>query len=127
MPNNKSYLKYLVGQTITKIDIDINTVVSLKGKKEDQSETMRSVYTQVYFSEYRLDIYNKTEIIGGINTSIKELIGLRVIDSHETDEIAKLILDNGYQFIVDLRDEAYSTDPEAMCLQGPNNLIVVWN
>ena len=43
------------------------------------------------------------------------------------DEYADLLFDNGFRFIVDLRDEAYSGDPEAMCLNGPNNLIVVWD
>lgn len=127
MTEDKSYLKYLVGQTITNIEVDINTVVSLKEKKADQSQQTMSVYTQIYFEEYRLDVYNKTEIIGEINISIKDLVGLKVIDANETDEIAELVLDNGNQFIIDLRDEAYSTDPEAMCLHGPNNLIVVWN
>jgi hypothetical protein len=124
MEKNKSYLKYLIGKIVNDIRADIDLVIALKAKKDDNYEQQMSVYTQIYLDEYRLDIYNKSEIVGGINTNIKDLLGLTVIDTNETNEKAELIFDNGYIFIIDLREEAY---PEAMYLQGPNNLFVVWN
>jgi hypothetical protein len=102
-------------------------VVGLKQKKEDESLQQMSVYTQIYFGEYRLDVYNKSEIAGSINSNIKDLLGSKVVETNETNEKAELFFDNGYVFIIDLREEAYSNDPDAMCLEGPNNLIVVWN
>jgi len=127
MINNKSYLKNLIGQSIKNIDVDINTVVSLKEKKDDRPDQLMSVCTQIYFDKYRLDIYSKTKIIGAINITIKDLEGSKVIETNETNEIAELFFDNGNKLIIDLRDEGYSSDPEAMCLQGPDNLIVVWD
>ena len=127
MAENKSYLKYLIGKIVKDISVDINSVYSLKKKKEDKSEHQMSVYTQFYFDDYRLDVYNKSEIIGGLNINSKDLVGLKVIETNETDERVELVFDNGYIFIIDLRDEAFSSDPDAMCLEGPNNLIVVWN
>ena len=127
MDENKSYLKYLIGRTLNSITVDINSVYALKKKKEDESEHQMSIYTQFYFEDYRLDVYNKSEIIGGLNINSKDLVGFKVIETNETDERAELVFDNGYIFIIDLRDEAFSSDPDAMCLEGPNNLIVVWN
>jgi hypothetical protein len=123
----QSYLKYLIGQIIQRVDTDISTVIPLNQKKEEYEQIM-SVYTQIYFDEYILDVYNKAEILGGTeNMRIEELIGLKVIDTNETKEKAELIFGRGFIFKIDLRDEAYSNDPEAMCLHGPNNLCVVWN
>ena len=127
MDENKSYLKYLIGRTLNSITVDINSVYALKKKKEDESEHQMSIYTQFYFEDYRLDVYNKSEIIGGLNINSKDLVGFKVIETNETDERVELVFDNGYIFIIDLRDEAFSSDPDAMCLEGPNNLIVVWN
>ena len=127
MNENKCYLKYLIGQVVKDIDVDINTVISLKEKSEYHSVQTMSVYTQIYFDEYRLDVYNKTLIIGGMNIHAKDLIGSKVIETNETNESAEVIFDTGYRFMIDLTDEAYSSDPEAMCLHGPNNLIVVWD
>lgn len=127
MEDNKSYLKKLIGQSIKSVDFDINTIATLKEKKDDQSEQHMSVYTQLYFDQYRLDIFNKTKIVGGINLANKDLVGLKVIGTSETDENAELIFDNSYRLLIDLGDEVYNGEPEAMCLQGPDNLIVVWD
>ncbi len=127
MGGNKSYLKFLIDKVVSDITIDVNIVIGLKQTKEDESLEQRSVYTQIYFGEYRLDVYNKSEIAGSTNNNIKDLLGLKVVETNETNEKAELFFDNGYAFIVDLRDEAFSNDPDAMCLEGPNNLIVVWN
>lgn len=127
MTESKSYLKCLVNQAINEVDIGINTVISLKEKKEDKSEQRMSVFTQISFDAYKLDIYNKAQIFGGLNLSAKDLVGLKVIDANETDESAELVFENGYKFIIDLGSEGNGSDPEAMCLQGPNNLIVVWD
>lgn len=127
MENNKSFLKKLIGQTIKNVDIGINTIVSLKENKGDQSGKLMAVNTQIHFDEYRLDVYNKSKIIGSRSLSTKDLVGLTVIETTETNETAELFFENGNRIVIDLRDEAYSSDPEAMCLQGPDNLIVVWD
>lgn len=123
----KSYLTHLIGQTIQNVEAGINSVISLKKKNEEKSDEVTSVYTQILFNEYRLDIYNKAEIIGPNKNKINELVGRKVIDAHETNENAELIFDNNYRLIIDLREDAFGSDPEAMCLLGPNDLIVVWD
>lgn len=92
---DKSYLKYLIGQTVRTINTDINTLSSLKRDKDNLGEEVMSVYTQMNFDEYRLNIYNKSEIVGRVD--IKDLIGLTVIDSNETNENAELVFNNGYR------------------------------
>lgn len=45
MLDNISYLKKLIGQSIKNIDVDFNTVISLKEKNDDRSDQLMSVYT----------------------------------------------------------------------------------
>lgn len=127
MLKNKSYLNYLIGEAINDVSVDVSTFSQLTKAAEDESTTVMSVNTQILFNQYRLDIYNKMEIIGRINVHIKDLVGLRVIDINETNEMAELFFDNGFKLVIDLINEAGTIDPETMCLQGPDNLIVVWD
>ena len=127
MLKNKSYLNYLIGEVIIDVSVDVSTFSQLTKAAEDESTTVMSVNTQILFNQYRLDIYNKMEIIGRINVHIKDLVGLRVIDINETNEMAELFFDNGFKLVIDLINEAGTIDPETMCLQGPDNLIVVWD
>ena len=118
------YLNKIVGLIINDVYTETETIISLKEKKEEETNETISVYIQLHFNKYTLNIYNKFEIIPNRKTS--DLKGLKVISIEETKEEVNLLLDNGTCIKINLRDEAYM-GPEAMCLYGPDNLCVVWN
>lgn len=57
---------------------------------------------------------------------ISELIGASLMEFIGDDARERLVFSNGFEVIVEL-DARKSSQPEAMMVQGPENLIVVWN
>lgn len=125
MVNNESYLKLLIGKYVTKTEYSSSTIAPINGDKNDPFLIKASVFVQIYFEDYRLNIYNTMHVIPS-DRMVNDFIGLKVMEVYETKEEAILKFKNNYKIIVDMRDEAYS-DPEAMYLAGPNNFWTVWN
>lgn len=121
---DQTYLKLLIGKKVSKTEHSTNIIIPIKDVVES-STINTSIYIQVYFEDYRLNIYNLISI-SPQGKIIADIVGLTVIEAYESDEEAVLIFNNEYKLIVNMRDEAYS-DPEAMYLAGPNNFWVVWN
>ena len=74
--------------------------------------------------DYTLNILNRFKLIG--IDCLDQAQGLRIEMVQEMDDAVILVFQNSNRIVVDLTDDAYF-GPEAMVLQGPDDLIVVWN
>ena len=120
-----SYLKLLIGKKLNLIDSQFETVIPIKGTKDEVGEPISSIAILLRFEDgYNLSINNPT--IYELGQGVRSLENLLVTDTEEDESKAVLTFPNGSSIRIDLRYESY-TGPEAMCLMGPNDLIVVWN
>jgi len=122
---SNSYLKRLIGKTVTKTDISTSTIIGILTNKEEPSNERMIMLLQLYLEDYRLQIDNPVTIIP-LDKELLDFVGLKVFDTNEKKEEAELIFDNGYKIIINMRDEVYY-GPEAMSLYGPDNFCAVWN
>ncbi|HEY4194265.1 MAG TPA: hypothetical protein VGM63_01935 [Mucilaginibacter sp.] len=125
MSNNISYLKLLIGKSVTGTEYNTSAIIPVNSNKSDSPPIRMSIFVHVHFEDYRLHIYNTIHVLPSGKT-MNDFVGLYVKDAYETKEEAVLMFENDYKIVVDMRDEAYS-DPEAMYLSGPDNFWTVWN
>ena len=124
-----SYLQKLINKTVLSVDTGISQTYPIKIEKTGDDNSPSSVvemYLQLIFEDYRLHIYNPGILRGNNDQSFKNLEKLKIISIVESEIEISFIFQDGTELRIDLRPEAYS-GPEAMCLYGPNNLVVVWN
>lgn len=57
---------------------------------------------------------------------ITELIGASLIEFVGSAARERLVFSNGFEVVIEL-DARKSSQPEAMMVRGPENLIIVWN
>jgi hypothetical protein len=116
------HLLNLIGKIITDISTSQGTYYPLSIK-----DTPPQVVDEVFITieDYRLSISNKITLDPN-TTDIGSFIGKKIKTVQETHQEIKIINTDNNWIVVDLRDEAY-VGPEAMSLNGPNNLCVVWN
>jgi hypothetical protein len=116
------YLNNLIGKLITDILFTQGTYHALNEKNKKPQIVDEIV---IYFEDYSLSISNHINLDNS-TSDVNSLIGKKIKSISESDEEAKLITMDGKWISIDLRSEAF-VGPEAMCLNGPNNFIVVWN
>ena len=119
------YLNSLVGKTITDILVSQGVYYPIRSdKSEDEpSQVVEEIILKT--EDYSLTISNRVKL-NPAGENIKSLKGCKIIFIHETDLEVSISTSDKKTLIIDLRDEAYY-GPEAMCLLGPDNLVVVWN
>lgn len=122
------YLKNLIGLEIKNVNEGIVNYYAIKKDRSTPDQESKLLISIILFfdNDYRLTIYNIFEIVNFKGKIFKELIGLKVIDTFEDENNAKLFLDNGATIIVDLSSDGY-IGPEAMLLLGPNGLGIVYD
>lgn len=120
-----SYLKKLIGKTVTKTDIKTSSVSPITKFKVETINIKTSIVIQLHLEDYLLNINNQITISPDYK-EFNDLKGLKIIATDESNEEVKLTFSNGTVLYVNLRDEAY-WDPEAMCLYGPDNFFIAWN
>jgi len=82
-------------------------------------------YVQLIFEQgIVLSIYNEFRLPNG--DDISSLRGEKLLKAEEKQEEIILHFSNGKSLSIDLRDEAYN-GPEALQLNVPGQLTVVWN
>ncbi len=117
-----SFIIGLIGERITEINSKVSAIHPLI-----TGSSLIEHSTSVCFNNYRLDIYNPVKLLGLDNKlSIHNLTNLSVVSCIESADEIIIELENQIKLIVDMRDESF-IGPEALCLHGPNNLMVVWN
>jgi hypothetical protein len=122
----RSKLELLMGERVINVSSGLSSVFPLEDSTKDNLKTSMLVYTQVIFENYTLNIYNDHELVSEKNHSLLNIVGEKVIGIQELDKEANIKLENDDILKINLKDEAYN-DPEAMSLNGPDNLCIVWN
>ncbi|MCW3117918.1 MAG: hypothetical protein JWM28_2000 [Chitinophagaceae bacterium] len=125
MGNEKSYLDRIIGKSVTKTDINTSTIIAIREIEADPVDERMSISIQLYFEDYLLNIYNPIKILPA-DKQLEDFIGLKLISAEEKKEEIKLVFNNNYSLIVNMREDVYF-DPESMTLYGPNNFCAVWN
>ena len=129
-----SYLEKLIGKKITEIHSGFLETFEFftKRKEEFESNNIESkeaeinIYLRIFFNDYSLEIYN-LEIVNGLpNQTLENLKGLKVENIIEDESHVIIYLSDKIEMKVNINPQSF-IGAEAMCLHGPNNLIVVWN
>lgn len=122
-----SYLSKLVNKSILSVNSDISESFPLKDDRTVQNySSSMGTFVQLNFDDYTLNIYNPGKLIGVKDQSFKQLEKKRIINIEENDIEVILYFEGEIKLKIDIRPESFTGD-EAMCLYGPNDLIVVWN
>lgn len=124
-----SYLNKLLNKQIVQVETGIDQVYALKSEKNEPDKENIYLSFQLFFADdFMLEIYNPFSIVDNHKSSLKEILIGKVLTTVSENEIEASFSFNLGELIlkVDLRQESF-IGPEAMCLHGPDNLIVVWN
>ena len=78
------------------------------------------------FDLYTLDIYNRWTFISEISKRVEELKGQELISIRTISETLELRFNTSDVIQIDMSDNGY-IGPEALVLNGPDSLTVVWN
>ena len=117
-------LKKLIGRVLISTEISTNTIVAINGDVENDKSAILTLSNVLYFKDYTLHINNPISIVPS-DKVLNDLIGYKVKNTIERLHEVEIQFSYGFKLIINMRDEIYY-DPEAMCLHGPDNLIVVW-
>jgi hypothetical protein len=120
-----NHLKELIGKDVKQVTNEVSNTYPV-GKRVDilSNDIQTEIFVRLVFDSYTLDIYNPIKLAGII--SYIELINRKVLKVQESDDKIVLSFENNAVLFVDMWDESYN-GPEAVVLNGPNNLCVVWN
>jgi hypothetical protein len=120
-----NYLKELIGKDVKQVTNEVSHTYPVDKRVDILSNDVQTeIFVRLVFDSYTLDIYNPIKLTGII--SYIELINRKVLKVQESDDKILLRFENNAVLFVDMRDESYN-GPEAVVLNGPNNLCVVWN
>jgi hypothetical protein len=78
------------------------------------------------FDLYALDIYNRWTFISENSKRVEELKGQELTSIRTIAETLELRFNSADVIQVDMSDDGF-IGPEALVLNGPDNLTVVWN
>lgn len=118
----KSILEILEGKTVATVTDEVSSLFS----QVTESQSIE-VPIQLTFDDYILNIYNPLTVqVNGNTSNVASLRGLVVERIIESKDSINLKFSEGYTLIIDIRANQYN-GPEALTLQGPHNLYVVWD
>lgn len=121
-----SYLTPLIGKTIQEVLMGSGNYHTIKSKPTDTVPPPQIVDEIVLkMDDYFLNISNPI-MFSDKESDINSFIGKTIVDVSENENECRITTTDGNWFSIDLRGESY-VGPEAMCLTGPDNLIIVWN
>jgi len=121
-----SKLNPLIDQKIQEVNTSFSSVYALDAEIANDLSSSMIVHTQIIFQMYQLNIFNDHEMVSSYGNYLENDIGQIVISVEESENEALILFENGDLIKIHLCDESFH-EPEAMCLYGPDNLIVIWN
>ena len=123
---NQDYLNRLVGLVIEDFSSSVINYHPIDSNVSSTSEMGPKDVPgyQLKVGPYALTILNHFKLKG--IQDLHQSKGLRVLHVVESKDEVIIELQNLIEIVVNLRDEAYY-GPEALILEGPGDLIVVWN
>jgi|TARA_B110000967_G_scaffold202729_1_gene242104 hypothetical protein len=109
-------------EKINNVQFDIGSYIPLLKTKDNDWKYLTEF--QIITKNYTIFVYNP--FILELNSDPKCLIGDKILKVVTNENTFKFEMESGEILTIDLRDESY-IGPEALCIYGPNDLIVVWN
>jgi hypothetical protein len=117
------YFRLLIGKTILDVRQEISVTIPINDA--DPEKILMEIPLMLLLEEYEVSIYNKWALIGDC-THIKQLIDRTILSVKMEGYSLVFELDGPIEIRVDVSDDGY-IGPEAIVLNGPDNLSVVWN
>lgn len=118
------HLKLLVDRWVIDVGTEISTTIPLMDK--DPDHILIETPLRLSFDLYTLDIYNRWTFISEISKRVEELKGQELISIRTISETLELRFNTSDVIQIDMSDNGY-IGPEALVLNGPDSLTVVWN
>ncbi len=115
-----SYLKLLEGKQIQHLYVGEGFIYCLQTGRE-----LIVPEIVIVMEDYHLCISNRI-MLDPPQTKIEDLVGCFVQEGRDDDLEVTIITTDHRTLVIDLREDAW-VGPEALVLNGPENLIVVWN
>lgn len=117
-------LKLLINRRIVAITTEISATIPLMDNDTDHVQIETPL--RLDFGLYTLDIYNVWTYSSELSTRVEELKGQELTSIQTISETLEFRFSSTDAITIDMSDNGY-IGPEAVVLNGPDNLIVVWN
>jgi hypothetical protein len=118
------YLKFLVDRLVVDVGTEISTTIPIMDNNPDK--ILIETPLRISFDLYTLIIFNRWVLISEISGRIEELKGQELISIRTISETLELWFNSNDIIQIDMSNNGY-IGPEALVLNGPDNLTVVWN
>jgi len=117
-------LKFLVDRWVVDVGTEISTTIPIMDNNPDN--ILIETPLRISFDLYTLLIYNRWTFISEISDRVEELKGQELTSIRTVSETLELWFNSSDLIQIDMSDNGY-IGPEALVLNGPDNLTVVWN
>ena len=117
-------LKFLLERHVVDVGTEISTTIPIMNSNPDN--ILIETPLRIGFGLYTLFIYNRWTFISEISERVEELKGQKLTSIRTVSETMELLFNSADVIQIDMSDNGY-IGPEALVLNGPNNLTVVWN
>ena len=118
------YLKLLIDRQVVDVGTEISTTIPIMDNNPDN--ILIETPLRISFDIYTLFIYNRWTFLSENSERVEELKGKELISVQIVSETLELWFKAADVVKIDMSDDGY-IGPEALVLDGPDNLTVVWN
>jgi hypothetical protein len=118
------YLKLLIDRQVVDVGTEISTTIPIMDNNSDN--ILIETPLRISFDIYTLFIYNRWTFLGENSERVEELKGKELTCVQTVSETLEFWFNSADVINIDMSDNGY-IGPEALVLDGPDNLTVVWN
>lgn len=118
------YLKLLIDRQVIDVGTEISTTIPIMDNNPDN--ILIETPLRISFDIYTLFIYNRWTFLSEKSERVEELKGKELTCVQTVSETLELWFNSADVIKIDMSDNGY-IGPEALVLNGPDNLTVVWN
>jgi hypothetical protein len=124
MISEVGHLKLLVDRLVVDVGTEISTTIPIMDNNPDK--ILIETPLRISFDLYTLFIYNRWTFTSEISERVEQLKGQELTRIRAVSETLELWFNSADIIKIDMSDNGY-IGPEALVLNGPDNLTVVWN
>jgi hypothetical protein len=118
------HLEFLVKRLVADVGTEISTTIPIMDNNLDK--ILIETPLRISFDLYSLFIYNRWTFTSEISERVEQLKGQELTSIRAVSETLELWFNFADMIKIDMSDNGY-IGPEALVLNGPDNLTVVWN
>jgi hypothetical protein len=118
------HLKFLIDRWVVDVGTEISTTIPIMDKNPDN--ILIKTPLRISFDLYTLFIYNRWTFLNKISERVEGLKGQKLTSIRTVSETLELWFNSADVIEIDMSDDGY-IGPEALVLNGPDDLTVVWN